>query len=72
MVESGMATTTKSPRRPSGTYTLGRNGFAKISEVEGITMSPTLEKDFQDFDRNGLSAADLRRAIARKYGRKVV
>lgn len=71
MVQYSMATKTKSPRRSSGTYTLGRSGFAKISEVEGITTSPTLEKDFQDFDRKGLSAADRRRAIARKYGRRV-
>jgi hypothetical protein len=71
MVKWSMATKAKTPRRTSGTYTLGRSGFAKISEVEGIATSPSLERDFQDFDRKGLSAADRRRALVRKYGRRI-
>jgi hypothetical protein len=64
-----MATRTKSPRR-KGAFTIGRTGFVKISEVEGIRPSRRMEADFQDFDRKGLSAEERRRAIARKYGRK--
>lgn len=57
----------KAPPRP-GTYTLGRNRFAKISEVEGIKPSRRLEEDFREFDRRGLSATERRRILARKYG----
>jgi len=60
---------TKTPQRP-GTYTLGRRGFAKISEVEGIRPSRELEADFHEFDRQGLSPAERRRLLARKYGHK--
>jgi hypothetical protein len=64
-----MTKVTKTPRRPSGTYTVGRDGFAKISAVEGIKVSPAAEADFREFDQRGLSAAERRRALARKYGR---
>jgi hypothetical protein len=64
-----MAKTTKTPS--SDTFTIGRTGFAKISAVEGIKLSPEAEQDFQEFDRRGLSAAERRRALARKYASKV-
>jgi hypothetical protein len=63
-----MAKTTKTPRRSSGTHTIGRDSFSKISAVEGIRTSPRVEKDFREFDRQGLSAAERRRALASKYG----
>ena len=64
-----MTKATKTPRRPSGAYTVGRDGFAKISAVEGIKASPSAEADLREFDQQGLSAAERRRALARKYGR---
>ena len=64
-----MATKTKTPRRP-GTHTIGRDRFAKISEVEGIRTSPEQDEDFKRFDREGLSHAERRRILLRKYGRK--
>ena len=54
----------------SGPVTLGRKVFAKISAIEGIKLSGEAEEDFREFDRKGLSAAERRRALLRKYGRK--
>jgi hypothetical protein len=51
-------------------FTLGRESFAKISAVEGIRLSREMQRDFQEFDRRGLSAEERRRAIMNKYGRK--
>lgn len=64
-----MVMKTKTPSR-SGAYTLGRSNFAKISEVEGIRPSRALEEDFHEFERQGLSAEERRRALTRKYGSK--
>ena len=61
-----MATKTKAPGH-SVTYILGRSRFARISEVEGIRPSESLRVDFADFDRRGLSAAERRRLLTRKY-----
>jgi hypothetical protein len=64
---------TKTLNRPSAKgakgYTLGRTGFAKISAVEGIKLSPEMEARFRDFDKRGLSAHERRVAIARAFGK---
>lgn len=65
-----MKAKTKFPRPASGTHTIGRRGFAKISAVEGIALSRDTEAEFQEFDRQGLSIAERRKALLRKYGRK--
>lgn len=62
-------TTTKSGKRPAKSFTLGRQAFAKISEVEGIKMSRTMDAEFREFDRKGLSPEERRKAIAAKYGK---
>lgn len=62
-------TISKSGKRASKSFTLGRQGFAKISEVEGIRMSPTMAAEFREFDRKGLSPEERRRIIAAKYGK---
>ncbi|MEP0709069.1 MAG: hypothetical protein ABJL17_05835 [Parvibaculum sp.] len=59
----------ESRKRPSKRFTLGRQAFVKISEIEGFKMSPTMEAEFQEFDKKGLSAEERRRAIARKFRR---
>lgn len=64
-----MTKTLDTTRKATG-YTLGRKGFAKISAVEGIRLSPEMEARFSDFDRKGLSAPERRQAIARDYGPK--
>ena len=55
--------------RPGKSLTLGRDGFAKISAVDGIQLTPEMKRDFREFDRKGLSPAERRRAIASKYGK---
>lgn len=59
----------KSAKRPDRRYTIGGRGFAKISAVEGIRLTEAMDEDFREFDRQGLSAAERRKAIARKYGK---
>ena len=66
-----MKTKTNSPSRAHATHTIGRRGFAKISAVEGIALSRETEADFREFDRQGLSMAERRKALLRKYDRKV-
>lgn len=56
--------------RAHESFTIGRNGFAKISAVEGVRLSREMKQDLRDFDRKGLSDHERGRAIARKYGRK--
>lgn len=50
-------------------FTLGRHGFAKISAVEGIKLSPEMADDFREFDRQELSPSERRKAIRHKYGK---
>jgi len=59
----------KSGKRPAKGYTIGRFGFAKISAVEGVRTTATMEEDFREFERKGLSADERRKAIGRKYGK---
>lgn len=56
--------------RSHESFTIGRDGFAKISAVEGIRLSREMKEVLRDFDRKGLSDYERGRAIARKYGRK--
>ena len=51
-------------------FTIGRRGFAKISAVEGLRLSDEMEKDFEAFDRKGLSGEERRRVIINKYGKQ--
>jgi hypothetical protein len=50
-------------------YTIGRSGFAKISAVEGIRLTDAMDRDFQEFERKGLSPRERREAIAKKYAK---
>jgi hypothetical protein len=51
-------------------FRIGRNAFAKISEVEGIHLSNEMRSRFADFDTKGLSPAERREQIAKAYGKK--
>ena len=53
------------PRR----NTVGRSAFARISAVEGIRLTDEMHRDFSEFDREGLSDKDRRKAIAKKYAK---
>jgi hypothetical protein len=59
----------KSSKRPIKGYVLGRDSFARISAIEGIRTTRSMDEDFRDFDRKGLSADERRKVIRRKYGR---
>jgi len=59
----------KSSKRTAKGYTIGRFGFAKISAVEGVRTTATMEEDFREFERKGLSADERRKVISRKYGK---
>jgi hypothetical protein len=48
-------------------FTVGRAGFAQISAVEGITLTPDMQAAFADFDRDGLTAEQRRRAIVLRF-----
>ena len=58
-----------SATRSSKGFTLGRVGFAKISAVEGVHLSPEMEAKFRDFDRKGLPANERREEIRRAFGK---
>jgi len=48
-------------------FVIGRAAFGKISAVEGIRLTPAMEKRAADAERKGLSAEEYRRAITRSY-----
>jgi hypothetical protein len=64
-----MTKTSTGSRDAKAGFILGRKGFAKISAVEGIRLSADMEKRFRDFDRQGLSAGDRRKTIARAFAK---
>jgi hypothetical protein len=61
---------TKVLDKPTKGFVLGRDRFAKISAVEGVHLTPDMQQDLEEFDREGLSAAERRKRIALKYGRR--
>jgi hypothetical protein len=61
---------TKVLEKPVASFVLGRARFAKISAVEGIHLTPAMQRDLIQFDELGLSANERRKRIARKYGKR--
>ena len=57
----------KALSRGAKTMTLGRARFTKISAVEGIVLTPRMEKRIAEFERAGLSARERRESIIRAY-----
>ena len=56
--------------RARESFTIGREGFAKISAVEGVRLSADMKQAFREFDSKGLSPEERRREIVRRYGKK--
>lgn len=50
--------------------TIGREAFAKISEVEGVRLSEEAKEAFAEFDRRKLSPDERRRAIIARFKRE--
>jgi hypothetical protein len=48
-------------------FVVGAAGFAKISAVEGIRLSPAMKKRAAEAASKGLTAEETRRAIIRSY-----
>ena len=72
MVSYAMSKTT--PARPNrGTprsttiFVVGRDRFAHIGAVEGIELNDEMRAAFDQFDREGLSPEERRRAILRRF-----
>jgi len=57
------------PRRATKGSTLGRDRFAKISEIEGIALTPGMKQRVAEFERMGLSAGERRRSIIRAHSK---
>ena len=53
----------------SASFVLGRDRFAQISAVEGVILTSDMRADLERFDREGLSAAERRRAIRARFAR---
>jgi hypothetical protein len=53
--------------KSSAREVIGRERFAQISAAEGLRLTPAMKRAFADFDRQGLSAAERRRAIIGKF-----
>lgn len=62
------STVSKSAKRSPKGHIIGRSSFAKISAVEGIRTTATMDADFREFEKQGLTADERRKAISRKYG----
>jgi hypothetical protein len=48
-------------------FVVGRANFAKISAVEGIELTPVMEKRASEAGKQGLTAEEYRRMIVRGY-----
>jgi hypothetical protein len=60
---------TKQKKGESRGFKLGRAQFAKISAVEGMRLSQQMIREFEEFDQNGVSADERRRAIISGYAK---
>jgi hypothetical protein len=58
----------KTSQKPAS-FVLGRKTWTKISAVEGIELSKEAKAMFAEFDRLGLSPAERREQIIKKYSR---
>lgn len=64
MILTMRKSTSPRSKRPSPKgFILGRAGFARISAVEGIALTPEMQTTLERFDREGLSADERRRRI---------
>ncbi len=60
-------TSKKVSRQSKPDVMIGARRFAKISAVEGITLTGEMRTRAAEFDRKGMSAEERRRSIMRAY-----
>ncbi len=53
----------RTSRSRSSGIIIGRERFAKISEVEGLRLTPEMKRRAAEFDRKGLTPEERIRAI---------
>jgi hypothetical protein len=58
----------KRPKSKVKGLTIGLTGFAKISAIEGLRLTPDMRTTFRTLKRTGASPQQRRAAILRKYG----
>ena len=66
----GMTTKRAATRSRTEGLTLGLEGFAWISAVEGIKLSAESREMFAEFDRKGLSNEEQDKAIFEMFKKK--
>lgn len=59
-----------SSKRQSGGVIIGRKRFAAISAVEGIRLTPEMERRAAEFEREGLPPEERVRAIVAAHRKR--
>ena len=54
---------------PAKPFTIGRARFKQINAVEGLALTYSAGREFDDDDAHGLSPEERRRRIIEKYSR---
>ena len=62
-------TTPKGVRRKTRRVTLGPDLIDAFNAVEGLHLPDDMKRDFEDFERKGLSHDERRRLLKAKYGK---
>jgi len=65
-----MAIQHKRTRRRQSGFAIGRDAMEKISAVEGIVFPDEMKRQFDEFDRLGLTDEERIEAIKKQYGVK--
>jgi hypothetical protein len=72
VLNSGIMTKQKNSTKgaKTGRFVLGSDRFAKISEVEGIRLTPAMKRRADEAQTKGLSAEEYRRAIISNHRKR--
>jgi len=65
-----MAIRHKRTRRQQSGFTIGRAAMEKISAVDGIVFPDEMKREFDEYDRLGLTDEERIQAIKKQYGAK--
>ena len=60
----------KKRKKTESEFAIGRAAMEKISAVEGIVFPDEMKRQFDEYDRNGLSHDERERLIVQKYEKK--
>jgi hypothetical protein len=63
----GKASKSVGQRAKSGRFVIGSTAFAKISAVEGISLTDAMKKRADDKRSKGFTSEEYRRAITRSH-----